>query len=81
MPQNGSGNINGNGTTRSGGATGSGGIGPSTNMLGPLFTFNPIVEILKSCNRITKRFKLKIYEIYTSFNVSPMKAYKRPMYK
>jgi hypothetical protein len=24
---------------------------------------------------------LKIYEIYTSFNVSPMKAYKRPMYK
>ncbi len=47
MPQNGSGNINGNGTIRSGGATGSGGIGPSTNMWGPLFTFNPIVELKK----------------------------------
>ncbi len=47
MPQNRSGNINGNGTARSGGAIGSGGIGPSTNMWGPLLTFNPIVEFLK----------------------------------
>jgi len=37
-------------------------------------------NVSKSYNRITKGFKLKNYEKYRSFAVSPMKANKRPMH-
>jgi len=37
--------ASGNGTTRSGGTTGGGGAGASTDTRGPLFIFNPIVEL------------------------------------
>jgi hypothetical protein len=41
----GSGSANGNGITESGGTNGGGGVGASTNTRGPLFVFNPVVEL------------------------------------
>jgi hypothetical protein len=77
---NGSRSTSGNGTTGSGGTTGGGRVRASSNMQGPLFAFNLVVDFLVSYNKITKGLIFKSCKVCRISNVSPMKACKKSMH-
>jgi hypothetical protein len=55
--------ANGIGTTGNGGIIEDGGAWVSTNMRGPLFTYNLVMEFFVSYDKITKGLKLKSYRV------------------